>query len=90
MTSPEELGTVEFAAEVQEDSGFGCSTAPTRFPNQIGATSTECLSPKSIGTAGQPNKKGMVRAVYQFLIYEDKHLWTDESGNIDSDIFLTF
>ena len=81
MTSPEELGTVEFAAEVQEDSGFGCSTAPTRFPNQIGATSTECLSPKSIGTTGQPNKKGMVRAVFQLLIHEDyraKHLWTDE------------
>ena len=54
------MGTVEFAAEVQEDVNFGCNAAPSRFPNQIGASSTEHIPTKSIETVDAPNKKGVV------------------------------
>ena len=51
---------MEFAAEVQEDVNFGCNVAPTRFPSQIGASSTERLPTKS-ALGDQPNKKAAVR-----------------------------
>ena len=59
-TSPVELGTVEFAAEVQEDAAIGCNKAPTRFPNHIGASSTENLPQKSNRTPDLLDKKGIV------------------------------
>ena len=49
------------AAEVQEDVNFGCNAAPARFPNQIGASSTEYIPTKSNDTIDAPNKKGMVK-----------------------------
>ena len=59
-TSPEELGTVEFAAEVQEDANFGCNAPPARFPSQIGASSTECLPTKPASSRDPLHKKGTV------------------------------
>ena len=60
VTSPVELGTVEFAAEVQEDVNFGCNAAPARYPNQIGVSSTEHIPTKSNETVDGRNKKGVV------------------------------
>jgi len=58
--SPEELGTVEFAAEVQEDANFGCNAPPARFPSQIGASSTECLPTKPASSTDPLHKKGTI------------------------------